>query len=187
MLPGFGGWNDVGQEAPAGRILACDASTVYGFARNQYANGKHPGLGDTHYRLFAADKTPRKIDPSSKKFAAGRRLKFMVRYHWTKKVPMLVRAMVLAEKTLLIAGPPEASDLNETSAAIEGKRGGLLWAVSAADGKRLSQYKLDVPPVFDGMAAAAGRLYLSAKDGSVRCFAGSRVADIAQDGADENE
>ena len=32
--------------------------------------------------------------------------------------------------------------------------GGLLWAVSPKDGSRLTDYKLDSPPVWDGMAAA---------------------------------
>ena len=45
-----------------------------------------------------------------------------------------------------------------------------LWAVSTTDGKKLAEYKLDAPPVFDGMAAAAGRLYASTTDGHVVCF-----------------
>jgi len=49
-------------------------------------------------------------------------------------------------------------------------RGALLWAVSAVDGKRLAQLELDALPVWDGMAAAKGRLYLTTADGSVRCF-----------------
>jgi hypothetical protein len=43
-------------------------------------------------------------------------------------------------------------------------------AVSSADGKKLAEYDLDSPPIFDGMAAAAGRLYMSTVDGKVICF-----------------
>jgi len=36
----------------------------------------------------------------------------------------------------------------------------------------LAQYKLDSAPVFDGMAAANGRLYLSLENGRVLCMEG---------------
>jgi hypothetical protein len=55
-------------------------------------------------------------------------------------------------------------------ASFEGRLGGKLRAVSAADGKTLSRCELASPPVFDGMAAANGRLYLSAMDGHLRCY-----------------
>ena len=53
----------------------------------------------------------------------------------------------------------------------EGKKGGLLWAVST-DGKKLAEHALGAPPVFDGMAAAAGRLYLATEGGTVVCWQG---------------
>jgi hypothetical protein len=48
-----------------------------------------------------------------------------------------------------------------------------LWAVSAGDGERLTEYQLESPPVFDGMVAANGRLYLATMDGKVVCFGGA--------------
>ena len=100
--------------------------------------------------------------------------------------PLLVRAMALAGETLLVAGPPDALDeeaaitdrwspavqkqLAEQQAALDGRRGAALWAVSARDGKRLGELNLDAPPVFDGLAAARGRVYLAATDGTIRCF-----------------
>ena len=61
--------------------------------------------------------------------------------------------------------------------------GGLRWAVSPDDGKRLGEIKMDslvlrseaplrrvVPPVFDGIIAAGGRLYISTRDGRVACM-----------------
>ena len=47
---------------------------------------------------------------------------------------------------------------------------GLLMAVSASDGTELAQYQLDSPPVFDGLAAAYGRLFVSMEDGSLLCL-----------------
>ncbi len=60
----------------------------------------------------------------------------------------------------------------EASAALAGAEGGLLWAVSAADGQALAQYKLEAPPVFDGMAASAGRLFVSLQNGRILCLKG---------------
>jgi hypothetical protein len=48
----------------------------------------------------------------------------------------------------------------------------LLWAVSAADGAKGAEYRLACPPVFDGLIAAGGRLYMAMIDGTVLCFAG---------------
>ena len=67
--------------------------------------------------------------------------------------------MLLADKTLFVAGPPDVVDeehafgrtddtemrtkLYEQRAAIEGREGALLWVVSARDGERLAEYMLD--------------------------------------------
>jgi len=55
-------------------------------------------------------------------------------------------------------------------AAFEGRKGSELWVFSKTDDRKLAEKKLDSPPVFDGMAAAKGRLYLSLEDGSIICF-----------------
>jgi hypothetical protein len=90
---------------------------------------------------------------------------------------MVVRAMVLADDTLFIAGLPElltpqksSQNLIAAQAAYEGKKGAALWAVSTKDGSKLSEYKLDSPPVLDGMIAANGKWYISCMDGKVLCL-----------------
>ena len=52
----------------------------------------------------------------------------------------------------------------------QGGRGGILWALSREDGARLAEYDLPAGPVFDGMAAAGGRLYVALTDGSIVCL-----------------
>ena len=89
---------------------------------------------------------------------------------WHVRVPLRPVAMVLAGETLLLAGPPDLADSADALAAFEGRRGALLWAVSAANGAKLAEYPLQAPPVFEGMAAAGGRLYVCATDGRVVCF-----------------
>ncbi|MBA7669253.1 hypothetical protein ES703_77382 [subsurface metagenome] len=143
------------------------------------------------YHLFASDREPeiikRKARQQKKK---QRRAAPTTRplYYWSRETPLYVRAMVLADKTLFIAGPPDIIDeeqifknpdapgvagkLREQTSALDGKKGASLHVVSASDGKKLAEYRLETVPVFDGMAAANGRLYLSMKNGRVQCFEG---------------
>jgi len=95
---------------------------------------------------------------------------------WSVTLPMRPRAMVLAAGVLLVAGTPDPADPAEALAALEGKRGARLWAVSAADGRLLAEHALDAPPTFDGLAAAGGRLYLTTTDGRVVCLGGGAAA-----------
>ncbi len=89
---------------------------------------------------------------------------------WNERLPFRPMAMVLAGETLFLAGPPDPSDPAEALAALEGKRGAKMWAVSTKDGKKLAQYQLDSLPLFDGMTAADKRLYISMKDGKIICM-----------------
>jgi hypothetical protein len=93
---------------------------------------------------------------------------------WATPMPMRVGAMTLAADRLYLAGVPDAVDGKDYWGAVEGRKGAELWVLSAADGRKLHELKLDSPPVFDGMAVAYGRLYLSTKDGTVRCLGESR-------------
>lgn len=110
-------------------------------------------------------------------------------YKWAEgDMPLQARGMVLAGGALFVAGPPDLvneeeafkkqddpaikAKLVEQAAALEGKRGALLWTFSASDGKKLAAWHLDSMPVFDGMAAANGRLFFASVDGKVVCLAG---------------
>jgi hypothetical protein len=56
--------------------------------------------------------------------------------------------------------------------ALEGKYGGRLLAVSSEKGEIIGRTDLGSPPVFDGMAAVSGRLYVSTLDGRVVSLSG---------------
>lgn len=86
---------------------------------------------------------------------------------WTQWLDVRIRAMVKADETLFVAGPPDVLDSMDPYAAFEARKGARLVAVSAVDGKKLSETPLECPPVFDGMIAAGGRLFASLKDGSI--------------------
>jgi len=68
---------------------------------------------------------------------------------------------VLAGETAYLAGVPTSR---------QEKDKGELWVLSMADGKRLQTLTLDSKPVYDGLSAAGGRLYLAAEDGTLTCF-----------------
>ena len=193
MGSGWSNWPKAGQQVPAGRLLVTDGSRVFGYGRNQYdIPGAHVGIDAagvwgpigaqqgrwTYYRLFGrtlaaqADKLSRRgaEQPASSP------------PDWSRRIPVLAQAMVLTRQTLFAAGPPdplpqvphEPAQVDPLASALEAKRGGRLLAVSAADGKTLADHEIESSPVFDGMAAAQGRLYLSTKIGKVVCMAPAR-------------
>jgi len=89
---------------------------------------------------------------------------------WQKHVPIRITAMVLAGDTLFAAGSPDTVDPADPHGAWEGRRGGILAAFATDDGRKLAEYKLASPPVWDGLAAANGRLYVATMNGQVVAF-----------------
>ncbi len=182
FISGWCGYYRAGQTAPAGRVLAFDAENVYGFGRKpKYYRWTTP----LEYQFYAAKKTPKLVKTSDRKGNAEQNQ--AVDYLWEREVPLLVRAIVKANDTVFIAGPPDLVDeekvllqldekktnemLNEQAAALQGKKGAILWAVQASDGNKLSEIRLESLPVFDGMAGAEGGLYIASQDGKVLCYA----------------
>ena len=130
-----------------GRLIVFDDSTIYGYGRaNVHWSNQ---LQDGPYRVFAVKRHDRTA-------------------LWTKPLSIQVRAMVLADKVLFMAGPAAeaASGLSEDDV----DQGALLLAISAVDGTELARRRLDCSPVFDGIAAANGQLYLSLENGRVVCL-----------------
>jgi outer membrane protein assembly factor BamB len=130
-----------------GRLLVFDESTIYGYGRKNVDWSNQ--LQDGPYRVFAKSRG----EGTSQ---------------WETPLPIQVRAMVLTDKVLFVAGSP--TDVGVGPSDGEEGRGAKLLAISVADGVRLAQYPLDGPPVFDGMAAAGGRLYLALENGRLVCL-----------------
>ncbi len=89
---------------------------------------------------------------------------------WSNRVPVRARAMVLAGDALFLAGAPDEVPPKDPYAGFEGRLQPVLWGVSKKDGKKLFGMPLQDEPVFDGMIAASGRLYVSLKDGDLLCL-----------------
>jgi hypothetical protein len=187
---GAGGYHQAGRIVPAGRLLVFDDDTVYGYGRLwQYYRWTTP----LEFHLFAADKVPsfvqagterKPIKKAGKRTGKSREVpvtRFVT--SWSDDTSVQATAMVLTGGALFVAGPPDVEDeeesvktlfdpetqekLAEQSAAFEGRRGAFLVAVSPGDGRKLAAYRLESMPRFDGLIAAAGRLYLSTADGKV--------------------
>jgi hypothetical protein len=133
------------------------------------------------YRLFA---DPKKATRTGNSKGGGRNAGNSSL--WESNVPLLATGLVLADDTLFAAGAPDVLDetqpgirreppavlqaIKEQEEALAGKRGGVLVAVSRDAGDVRHRYDLDAPPVFDGLIAANGRLYLALKDGTIQCW-----------------
>lgn len=90
---------------------------------------------------------------------------------WEKRLGIRVTAMIRAADTIFVAGSPDIVDPDDPHGAWEGRKGGILAAFSVNDGEKLTELKLPAPPVWDGLSAAYGRLYISLVGGDVLCLA----------------
>jgi hypothetical protein len=170
------GWAVVGNYVPSGRLLVLDETSVYGFGRKRIGGGDR-GLSDVPLHLFRADREvtplPGKRQLKNNNLALTKHFKpTKVTYHWSCEAPLVVRAMVLAGDTLFAAGPPMTRGDRVAEPSFDDSTGALLMGFSADDGQELSRYELEVQPMFDGMAAAGGRLYLSTTNGRIVCMCG---------------
>ena len=155
---------------PYGLLLAFDGETVWGVRRAHLMRWPVKEAG--RYTLFA-EKRP-KPSPGEAHLPDFRKPpeKNAMPFQWTAGLAMRPRAMLKAGDLLLLGGVPDPGGLPDASAAPRGNESGLLRVVAAADGKGVSECRLSAPPVWDGMAAANGRLYLSTQDGKVVCLGG---------------
>jgi outer membrane protein assembly factor BamB len=195
---GWCGYYVAGKHAPAGKIISVGDDAVYVFGRKpQYyrwttpleyrlfaarKQWEKPPPGATADPKASTKKKTRKAKQAKKKRRqAPAPVTYAKNYVWSQEVPVLARAMTLAGTTLFIAGPDDVLNegpaalknealLVKQEAALAGKAGAALWAISAEDGRKLGELRLPAPPVFDGMAAAQGRLYVSTVTGTLLCL-----------------
>jgi len=157
----------------SGQILAFDDTTTYGLHVYENRVGHSPEFapGTEGYQLFADHNSN---EPILRPTEMGREkgLGFFRRQHpkWTLRVPVRAVAMVLCGENLLFAGPPDVVPQEDPLAAFEGRMGSRLWTVAVAEGKKLAERELDAMPVFDGMIAAEGRLYVVTTNGRILCM-----------------
>ncbi|MDP6524301.1 MAG: PQQ-binding-like beta-propeller repeat protein [Kiritimatiellia bacterium] len=141
-----------GYSTPFGKLLVFDGKTVWGI----------DGHG-TQATLFASDL--RNIDERIKKdFPAPSGTSGKPHRLWQQPLALHARTMTKAGDVIAIAG------VERTEQLLANGKGGKLLLLSTANGEKLSEIDLDIVPVFDGMAAAGGQLFVSFTDGTVACM-----------------
>ncbi len=73
-------------------------------------------------------------------------------------------------RRFFVAGTPVTFPAADLHGAYEGRLGGILWAAATDTGEKIAETRLDTAPVWDGIAVAGGRLYVSLEDGAVVCL-----------------
>jgi len=164
-----------GRQAAHGDIMVLDGNQFYEVRGYTPARISPFDPRVNGYTLFAgvystANKTVTQ-QRGSRKTARKTRIHSVADQRWSSYIPCTGKALVLADEVVFAAGTPVAFPADDIAKAYDGKMGGILWAGSAGTGEKLAQYKLDAPPVWDGMAVANGRLYISLKNGTVLCMA----------------
>ena len=178
------GWYHAHRAAKTGQLLAVGREQTYALQAYPERNRQSPLFTPgTRGYLLTADANDNEPVLDFKTRGATKGLGFTrtappVWYDW---VPIRIRAMVEAGDVLFVAGAPDTVPADDPMAAFDGRRGALLRAVSAADGKVLSELKLSAPPVFDGLIAAAGCLFVSTEDDRVVCLSESTTAPSADE------
>jgi hypothetical protein len=165
-------------------VLACTFDA--GNAKDESGHDNHGDLGALptgQGRVGTGLVFPR---PAGQGNAAAPKVGFD--HRWTRFVPVFARAMVLANDALVVTGPEDIVDeeyalerlaakdpaihtqLKRQDEILEGKEGGKFQVISTKDGSRIAEFDIDALPVWDGMIAAGGRIYLATTDGRVLCY-----------------
>ena len=175
---------DLGKDA----VLVCTFDN--GNAKDESGNKNDGEVGDLptgQGKLGTALLFP-KPNKKEGKPAAAKNAGLAFQNRWTQFAPVFARAMVLADKTLVVLGPRDFVDeekalvelaqrndefkkqLQAQDEALDGKDGGILWLVDITTGSRIAEVKTNFIPAFDGMSAAQGRLFVATTDGRVVCL-----------------
>ena len=155
-----------GIAVPVGVMMVYDDRAIWGIRRQGDSNGKYH-LFKTGNRPFSENeeslpdfrRTP--ADPPNQQA-------------WKNDLPVRTTAMLKSGGNLYLGVTPVEIPAGDPHAAYEGRLGGRLWVCSEADGSKVAEYELASPVVWDGMAAANKKLFISTADGSVQCFGGGR-------------
>ena len=150
---------------PYGLMLTFDDTGVWSVRR------KYDG-----YQLVAQNNTPFSSDDEPLRDFRPADNKAKPVFNWSVDLPIRPKAIVKAGDLLIVAGVRDltgletAADLEERFETFEGRRDGKLLVFSTGSGEMVAEYDLPAAPVWDGLAVADGRLYLTTADGRVRCW-----------------
>ena len=167
------GWYHGHRGAKCGNLLVVGAQQTYALQAYPERNKQSPLFtpGSKGYLLIAdANNNEPVLDFQTRGATKGLGYTRINPPIWHQWIPVRIRGMVEAGDTLFSAGPPDVVDSADPYASFEGRKGGKLLAMKAANGKLIFERELESPPVFDGLIAANGKLFMTALDGSIVCY-----------------
>jgi len=89
---------------------------------------------------------------------------------WSTSIEIRPRTVLRVGDTLVVGGMPSEIDPAFPYDLVEGKRAGLIQMFSSADGTLTSEIKLPTAVIWDGIAPANNKLYVSTVDGKLICL-----------------
>lgn len=147
---------------PTGVMMVFDDQSLWGVRRQGDANGR--------YHLFKKENQPfsekEAFLPDFRRMPAEEADPSV----WRNDFPVRTTAMLKSGDHLFIGVAPVEVPEEDPHAAYEGRAGGSVWVCSERDGGKVAEHRLDSPVAWDGMAAAAGKLFVATADGSVLCL-----------------
>jgi len=146
-------------QVPIGLMMAFDEKTVWSVRRGGENSIVATTRPDPTDRVNAVPDFQRRSAPEDSGNSG-----------WRATLGIRARAMLQAGELLFFGGMPvdhRGAPASPWTPQGEGETHGCLHVVSCSNGKTLREMKLAAPPVWDGMAAAEGRLFIPCIDGSV--------------------
>jgi hypothetical protein len=162
-----------GNRIDRSQMLVIDGTDVYGLRVYEGISWNCPvhNVGDGQL-IFRQDVSRPVPKPRRQDLSRMNRIP-TERYTWHTRVPFRVSAMVLTgapAQRLFVAGVPDKVAEDDPLAFIEARRGAKLLVMDAETGKQIAQIQLDAPPIWNGLAAAYGQLYLTDTRGEITCL-----------------
>lgn len=160
----------------SGQILVFDDENTYALKvytkRHGHSPEFQPGTG---YHLIADRNTTEPVldvmEIGAEKGRGYSRTELPI---WAKRVPIRAQGLLLANERLYLVGPPDLPPEQGAYEAMIGKRGAWFRVVSTENGETLGEFEMDDVPVFDGLIAAGGRLYMTTLSGTLICLGSER-------------
>jgi hypothetical protein len=157
-------------------ILALDSENMYGvkiYSKDSFKSSSHANFypGEATIQLVASSLKNKATDQPDKRGKKKDSDKGgNTTFPWTSTLPVKAKSLLIGSDNLYLAGVLDKVDSKDPWAHFDGRMGGMITIHSKADGQLKQQIELQSPPVFDGLASANNRLFVSCKDGSVLCL-----------------